>query len=131
MKQLIKNILIIYFLFTAPLLCAEEISKAFMQEHEDGGFVYIDKKTSVQRSKSSFSTERILQDNRITYKYAAHGEGDYDEYKNTAFDIEAVMEEKDGLQIQVSNATVFQKPHAVLKILKFSAAGHLTYLVSV
>jgi len=35
------------------------------------------------------------------------------------------------VQIQVSNATVFQKPHAVLKILKFSAAGHLTYLVSV
>jgi len=35
------------------------------------------------------------------------------------------------MQIQVSNATVFQKPHAVLKILKFSAAGHLTYLVSV
>ena len=97
MKQLIKNILIICFLFTTPLLCAEEISKAFMQEHEDGGFVYIDKKTSARRSKSSFSTERILQDNRITYKYAAHGEGDYDEYKNIAFDIEAGMEEKDGL----------------------------------
>ena len=29
------------------------------------------------------------------------------------------------VQIQVSNATVFQKPHAVLKILKFSAGGHL------
>ena len=38
---------------------------------------------------------------------------------------------KGSVQIQVSNATVFQKPHAVLKILKFSAAGHLTYLVSV
>jgi len=38
---------------------------------------------------------------------------------------------KEAVQIQVSNATVFQKPHAVLKILKFSAAGHLTYLVSV
>ena len=42
-----------------------------------------------------------------------------------------VKAEEEAVQIQVSNATVFQKPHAVLKILKFSAAGHLTYLVSV
>jgi len=31
------------------------------------------------------------------YKYTAHGEGNYDEYKNVAFDIEAKMEEKDRL----------------------------------
>lgn len=33
------------------------------------------------------------------------------------------------MQIQVANATVFRRPHAELKTLKFSAAGRLTYLV--
>lgn len=96
MKQLIGKILIICFLFMPPRLSAEEISKAFMHKHESGGIIYIDKKTSALRSKSLFSTERILQDNRVTYKYAAHGEGDYDEYKNATFDMDAEMEERDG-----------------------------------
>jgi hypothetical protein len=97
MKQLIGKILIICFLFTPPWLSAEEISKAFMAEHESAGVIYIDKATSSQRSKLSFSIDRILQDNRLIYKYTAHGEGNYDEYKNITFDIEAGMEEKDGL----------------------------------
>lgn len=97
MEQLLKKILIIYFLSMPFQACAEEISKAFMRGHENGSIVYIDKKTLSQRSKSTFSTERITENNRIIYKYAARGEGDYDEYKNVTFYIEAQVEEKDGL----------------------------------
>ncbi|MFA4991015.1 MAG: hypothetical protein WC569_00340 [Candidatus Omnitrophota bacterium] len=97
MKSSIKKILILYLLFAAARASAEEISAAFMREHESGGIIYTDKKTSVQRSMVTFSTERILRDGRVTYRYAARGEGDYDEYKNSVWDIEAVMEERDGL----------------------------------
>jgi hypothetical protein len=97
MKQLLKKLLIIYILFIPSQACAEEISKAFMRVYENGSIVYIDKKTLSQRSKSTFSTERITEGNRIMYKYTARGEGDYDEYKNVTFFIEALVEEKDGL----------------------------------
>jgi len=97
MEQFLKKILIIYFLFIPHHAYAEEISKAFMRGHENGDIVYIDKRTSSHRSKSVFSTERITEDNRVIYKYAALGEGDYDEYKNVTFYIEARVEEKGGL----------------------------------
>ncbi|MCX5687410.1 MAG: hypothetical protein NTV71_02010 [Candidatus Omnitrophica bacterium] len=97
MKQLLKKILIICFLSTPLQGYAEEISKAFMREHEKGTIVYIDKKASSQRSKSTFSTERTTENNKIIYKYAAWGKGDYDEYKNVSFYIEAQVEEKNGI----------------------------------
>ena len=92
-----KQLILITCLLSMPLqLCAEEVSKAFMHENENGNIVYINKETSSQRSKSAFSTERTIEDNRIIYKYTARGEGDYDEYKNVVFDIEVKMEEKNG-----------------------------------
>ena len=97
MKRLLKKILIICFLYIPSQACAEEISKAFMRVYEDGSIVYIDKETAFQRSRSTFSTKRITENDRIIYKYTAHGEGDYDEYKNVTFYIEALVEEKDGL----------------------------------
>ncbi|MBU1912828.1 MAG: hypothetical protein KKB22_04765 [Candidatus Omnitrophica bacterium] len=92
-----KLFLITCLLYAASQAHAEEISKAFMAKQESGEVIYINKVDSSQRSKSIFSSERILEDNRVIYKYAAHGKGDYDEYKDITFDIEAGMEEKDGL----------------------------------
>lgn len=97
MKRLIQKILIICLLSIPLPAAAEEVSETFMRGYESGNIIYIDKETSSSRSKSSFSTERILEDTSVIYKYAAHGEGDYDEYKNVTFDIEARMEEKNGL----------------------------------
>lgn len=97
MKQLIIKIFIICFLSVSLQARAEKISKAFMAEHESGSIVYIDKGTSSMRSRSLFSSERALQNNRVIYNYTAQGEGDYDEYKDVVFDIEASMEEKGGL----------------------------------
>ena len=108
MKLLIKKILTIYLLFAASQALAEEVSKAFMHEYENGSITYIDKKTSFQRSIVTFSTKRILQDGRVTYKYTAHGEGDYDEYKNVIWDIEACMEEKDNLLCPVYSLDCFK-----------------------
>lgn len=108
MEQLIKKILIIYLLCAPFQASAEEISKAFMREYENGGAIYIDKKASLQRSTLTFSTKRILQDGRVTYKYTAHGEGDYDEYKNVIRDIEASVEEKDGLLCPIYSIDSFK-----------------------
>ena len=96
-KNMKKSFLIICLLFTASQINAEEISKAFMAKQESGEVIYVNKVDFLQRSKSIFSSERILEDSRVIYKYAAHGKGDYDEYKDITFDIEAGMEEKNGL----------------------------------
>ncbi len=97
-----KKLILIICLLSIPLQArAEDISKAFMRKHENGDIVYINKETSALRSKSTFTTERILEDSRVMYKYTANGKGDYDEYKNVAFDIETMMEEKDGFLFPV------------------------------
>jgi len=92
-----KLFLITCLLYAISQAHAEEISKAFMAGQESGEVTYLNKADSSPRSKSIFSSERFLEDNRVIYKYAAHGKGDYDDYKDVAFDIEARMEEKDGL----------------------------------
>lgn len=93
-----KKLFLIICLFSAlPQARAEGISKAFMSKQENGEVTYINKSDSSERSKSIFSSERILEDNRVIYKYGAHGKGDYDKYKDVTFYIEAGMEEKDGM----------------------------------
>ncbi|MFA5388537.1 MAG: hypothetical protein WC312_02145 [Candidatus Omnitrophota bacterium] len=96
MNALFKKVLILCLLFMPVWVSAAEISRAFMPEHENGEVIYFDKKTSERRSASSFFTERILRDNRVIYKYTANGKGDYDEYEDVTFDMEAEMEERDG-----------------------------------
>jgi len=76
-----------------------------MRENKNGNIVYIGKESSSPRSRSTFSTERIIENNKLMYKYTAYGKGDYDEYKDVAFDIEAKMEEKNGLLYPVYSFT--------------------------
>ena len=104
----LKAILAVCFLLVAAFGYSEEISKAFMHKYESGEVIFTNKRDSKIRAKSSFSTERISQGERVIYKFTSHGEGSYDKYKDIVWDVTAEMEEKEDFLYPLHSARIIK-----------------------
>ena len=107
MKYL-KLILATCFLFVVDFGYSQETSKAFMHNYESGELIYTNKKGSTMRAKASFSTERIPQEGRLIYKFASHGQGSYDKYKDITWDVVTEMEEKEDFLYPLQSTRVIK-----------------------